>query len=384
MASKGDTGKKVAGKPATPTAAGAASPPPPPKDLAKTARTPGPGEDGFEERITGQDVKACFKVSENKPNGDYKWQCLSCTSVGWSTPNAIMHLKACDEAQKRPEVQRVLKYYKPRNRKTMTPAKASGSGDAATPMKPEATPAKVEPAKTTDSTAKKSRTGDENRVDGKDVRNCFKVTEVKPNGDYKWTCLSCPAQGWSTAEAVTHLRGCKDAQKRDEVKRVIELYKPRKRRSTADADGARSAKIRRSFGQVAQTDFTPSKGNALQACVASILGLGLDEVPNFIAMPGDMYENLREFLATHGLGFMRLSLDNHGHLPFAPAAKKIHCLLAGDSPHGDHRHVVVAEVGPNDTKVTPVFDPHPSGQFLTSQTWVGLFIALDPANVTAD
>ena len=34
---------------------------------------------------------------------------------------------------------------------------------------------------------------------------------------------------------------------------------------------------------VVQTDFSPAKGNALQACVATMLSLEtLDEVPNFI------------------------------------------------------------------------------------------------------
>ncbi len=36
--------------------------------------------------------------------------------------------------------------------------------------------------------------------------------------------------------------------------------------------------------KVHQDDFTPSKGNALQACVASILGKSLDEVPNFVTL----------------------------------------------------------------------------------------------------
>ena len=39
-----------------------------------------------------------------------------------------------------------------------------------------------------------------------------------------------------------------------------------------------------------QTDTTPSHGNALQACVASLLGLEMEAVPNFVAAPEGYWE----------------------------------------------------------------------------------------------
>jgi len=132
---------------------------------------------------------------------------------------------------------------------------------------------------------------------------------------------------------------------------------------------------------VRQTDFTPSKGNALQACVATVLGLELDDVPNFIAQEGDLYESLRNFLSTHGLGFMKINLNEDGTLPFAPGADSTLCLVAGQSPRGSHKHVVVAEIPSFALKPVPVFDPHPSNDFLQSFIWVGLFVALKPANL---
>jgi hypothetical protein len=131
-------------------------------------------------------------------------------------------------------------------------------------------------------------------------------------------------------------------------------------------------------GGVYQTDFTPSKGNALQACIATILKLELEKVPNFIAQTEDIYDSLRKFLASYGLGFMKIMLED-GNLPFAPGGDRTICLLAGDSPRGSHRHVVVAELAQGSTKPAPIFDPHPSAHYLNSHTWVGLFVALVPS-----
>ena len=131
---------------------------------------------------------------------------------------------------------------------------------------------------------------------------------------------------------------------------------------------------------VKQTDFTPNKGNALQACIATVLAVHLEDVPNFIAQDGDIYDFLRSFLATKGLGFMKITLNDEGCLPFAPGAATVGCLLAGQSPRGSHKHVVVAEIPPNSIKPVPVFDPHPSNDFLSTYIWVGLFVTLQPAD----
>ena len=145
---------------------------------------------------------------------------------------------------------------------------------------------------------------------------------------------------------------------------------------------ARTSKSLRFTRGVRQTDFTPSKGNALQACIASILGLDLEDVPNFIASEGDLYDALRSFLATKGLGFIKIPLDEEGCVPFAPGAANVRCVLAGQSPRGAHKHVVVAEIASSSTTPVPVFDPHPSEQFLSSFIWVGLFVILTPDDYT--
>ena len=125
-----------------------------------------------------------------------------------------------------------------------------------------------------------------------------------------------------------------------------------------------------------QTELEPPHGNALQACVATVLGLELADVPNF-AREQDLYVALREFLATRGLGFVKISVDAAtSRVPFAPSAKQTLCLAAGSSPRGDHRHVVVAALDAHDTLPRFVFDPHPDGRMLRDVQWVGLFTSV--------
>ena len=128
---------------------------------------------------------------------------------------------------------------------------------------------------------------------------------------------------------------------------------------------------------IRQTDFTPSKGNALQACIATILEIELSEVPNFILEP-DLYASLRGFLSQYGLGFLKVTLNESGELNFFPGEGL--CLLAGNSPRGPHRHVVIAKISSSSPlRPIPIFDPHPSDAFLSGiPLWAGFFIALDP------
>ena len=51
--------------------------------------------------------------------------------------------------------------------------------------------------------------------------------------------------------------------------------------------------------RVHQTDFHPGTGNALQACVATLLGRSLDSVPNFITLSCGYDQGIEEFVAPH-------------------------------------------------------------------------------------
>ena len=57
-----------------------------------------------------------------------------------------------------------------------------------------------------------------------------------------------------------------------------------------------------------QTDTTPSHGNALQACVASLLGLEMEAVPNFVAAPEGYWDAMLAHAATLGLSLLKVPL----------------------------------------------------------------------------
>jgi hypothetical protein len=95
--------------------------------------------------------------------------------------------------------------------------------------------------------------------------------------------------------------------------------------------------------QVFQSVTEAGKGNALQACVAAMLDLELSAVPDVLADPRGYAVAIEEFLRPLGLSLLKLPLDVNGQLPFATGAATL-CLLAGPSPRGSHKHVVVARV----------------------------------------
>lgn len=129
-----------------------------------------------------------------------------------------------------------------------------------------------------------------------------------------------------------------------------------------------------------QDDVSPSSGNALQACVASILEMELATVPNFIKQT-DYLDALNAFLAARGLCFLKVDLAAAGALPFKTGPTL--CVAAGPSPRGDFKHAVVARV--EGVQVVPVHDPHPQGGMLAGPAvWAGFFVALEPARLTPE
>lgn len=115
---------------------------------------------------------------------------------------------------------------------------------------------------------------------------------------------------------------------------------------------------------VHQTIFDELDGNCLQACIASVLDLPLDAVPNEIAR-SDWWESVNAWLiATRGLYLVA----------FRPGKWKptgIH-LTSGAGPRG-MEHVVVSEGG------RMIHDPHPAGIGLEKVRMDWIFVSLDPA-----
>eukprot|EP00658_Telonema_sp_P-2_P063217 TRINITY_DN51936_c0_g1_i2.p1 TRINITY_DN51936_c0_g1~~TRINITY_DN51936_c0_g1_i2.p1 ORF type:complete len:151 (+),score=37.89 TRINITY_DN51936_c0_g1_i2:148-600(+) len=141
---------------------------------------------------------------------------------------------------------------------------------------------------------------------------------------------------------------------------------------------------RRMEHAVLQTNFTPSAGNALQACVASIMQLPLEAVPNFIEAPEGYLCAAQKFLGERGLCLLKVPLREGYEIEFGLGTDgemaEEHaplCLVAGGSPRGDHKHVVVGRlVG---SRMEFMHDPHPEGGMLSENAagaWAGFLVAL--------
>lgn len=118
---------------------------------------------------------------------------------------------------------------------------------------------------------------------------------------------------------------------------------------------------------VDQTIFDGVNGDCMAACVASILEVAIEDVPNFCAGATDKwFERLADWLEPNGLYPLCFTLDGE----WRPQGLHV---LAGKSPRGDWLHAVVAKGR------EVVHDPHPSRAGILTQVDVTLFIPFDPA-----
>lgn len=101
---------------------------------------------------------------------------------------------------------------------------------------------------------------------------------------------------------------------------------------------------------VYQTKFGEPEGNCFAACLASLLEINIDDVPDFSPQPDDKllwFEKANIFLRTYGLVSMFFT-------PEFPIPKDTFYLINGMSPRGlDH-----STIGKNGVIV---HDPHPDG-----------------------
>eukprot|EP00389_Voromonas_pontica_P002130 GDKH01003168.1.p2 GENE.GDKH01003168.1~~GDKH01003168.1.p2 ORF type:complete len:137 (-),score=12.09 GDKH01003168.1:76-486(-) len=128
-----------------------------------------------------------------------------------------------------------------------------------------------------------------------------------------------------------------------------------------------------------QTTFEAGQGNALQACIATLLQTErLEDVPDFVKLLGANYaEGLNAFLANNlpKLAFVKTAVTaEDAKLPF-PSAPGTRCVLTGRSPRGDHKHAVVGVVGGDGSTVSVLFDPHPDDKGLQPPfAWAGFLV----------
>lgn len=126
---------------------------------------------------------------------------------------------------------------------------------------------------------------------------------------------------------------------------------------------------------VYQTICDFKKGNCFAACIASILELPLEEVPNFCIDPKDWHLNCNKWLEGYDLQLLEFEHILTGQ----PISKPMVVLLTGPSPRDpDKNHCIVGEIYPEDNviKTRILHDPHPDqkGLFENKITWVGYFV----------
>jgi len=120
---------------------------------------------------------------------------------------------------------------------------------------------------------------------------------------------------------------------------------------------------------VDQTTFGHPGGNCYSACIASLLGLPISEVPYFMADPPPAWhERLDAFLAPFGFYALHFVITDRAVYDRDNLWPKGYYILTGKSPRGDH--AVVAR-GPD-----VAHDPHPSRAGLTEIDGFNLLIPL--------
>lgn len=124
---------------------------------------------------------------------------------------------------------------------------------------------------------------------------------------------------------------------------------------------------------ILQDDFSPSKGNALQACVASIFGQPLADVPNFIALECGYLDGIQNYVDdNYTVRKTNLNSSSDDDDIMEKDVGKI-CILRGKSPRGNFGHVVVATIK-GSRLFEFIHDPHPDSNFLDPAEAFGWYI----------
>lgn len=124
---------------------------------------------------------------------------------------------------------------------------------------------------------------------------------------------------------------------------------------------------------VYQTDLTPTHGNCFSACLASVLDLPIEQVPNFYDIAphenGPWWDAVRAWLKPLGWSVIHLTLDP-AHLGEFPGV-----FIVGGKTSRHTDHAVVYQDG------HLVHDPFPGGVGLVRVDTVDLLYPLDPARM---
>lgn len=128
-------------------------------------------------------------------------------------------------------------------------------------------------------------------------------------------------------------------------------------------------------------------GNCFAACIASLLEISIDEVPQPTvedrtdwSRPGGYWERIAKFLNSRGLHMVEFDRDLSGGLTESTTEGYLptfdfHWIATGLSPRGDFMHSVVCR------GMEIVNDPHPDGGGLEGKIVKAAYLVpLDPAS----
>lgn len=110
-------------------------------------------------------------------------------------------------------------------------------------------------------------------------------------------------------------------------------------------------------------------GNCFATCVACLLDMDLEDVPNFVATEDvDWWWRFQVWLAARGMYAIEINFvkSEDRRYNFEPVPGGMGCILTGKSPRGDHLHSVVgmtAEITGGEVRQSRCdvyHDPHPS------------------------
>lgn len=129
-----------------------------------------------------------------------------------------------------------------------------------------------------------------------------------------------------------------------------------------------------------QTTFDKGQGNCTAACVASILEMPIEDVPNFALHGWDWAEHLDKWLAERGYQVIAIIFENWRFLTRTWMTPNQFVMVSGVSPRAEgdslFRHAVVGRTYGHGIEI--VHDPHPSRDGISKKhdIWVRFIVPL--------
>lgn len=119
----------------------------------------------------------------------------------------------------------------------------------------------------------------------------------------------------------------------------------------------------------------PEKGDCFKTCVAMILDLPEEAVPNFCAAPRDKWwREFQEWLEARHLTAIEVNIRKQ---PLCWTTGGTPCIVSGKSPCGDWLHSVVA-VSLAERDYEYLYDPHPDDTWIEDVQYITFFASLRP------